>query len=102
MICGDGGLFTDEQGRKAARLRAYDKATGREVGAVVMDQAQTGSPATYMLGGRQYIVVASGGFQGAEFIAYRLPVAQPAGGRGGRGGRGGGGRGAVPGAGGGD
>ena len=107
VICGDGGLFTDEQGRKAARLRAYDKMTGREVGAVFMDQAQTGSPASYMVGGRQYIVVASGGFQGAEFICYRLPVAVAAGGggRGGRGGRGGppgapGGRGA--GAGGGD
>jgi quinoprotein glucose dehydrogenase len=95
VICGDGGLFTDEQGRKAARLRAYDKMTGREVGAVFMDQAQTGSPATYAVGGRQYIVVASGGFEGAEFIAYRLPLPAPAG-RGGRGGRGGapGGRGA--------
>jgi quinoprotein glucose dehydrogenase len=89
VICGDAGLFTDERGRKAARLRAYDKMTGREVGAVLMDQAQTGSPASYAVGGRQYIVVASGGFQGAEFIAYRLPVPQPAfGGRGGRGGRG--------------
>ena len=88
VICGDAGLFTDERGRKAARLRAYDKMTGREVGAVFMDQAQTGSPVTYMVGGRQYIVVASGGFEGAEFIAYRLPVAAPADG-GGRGGRGG-------------
>jgi quinoprotein glucose dehydrogenase len=101
VICGDSGLFTDEQGRKAARLRAYDKMTGREVGAVYMDQAQTGSPATYMVGGRQYIVVATGGFQGAEFIAYRLPVAQPAGAAG-RGGRGGGRGAAGPGVGGGD
>jgi len=87
VICGDAGLFTDEQGRKAARLRAYDKATGKEVGAVFLDQAQTGSPMTYMVGGRQYIVVASGGFKGAELIAYRLPVpAAPGAGRGGRGG----------------
>jgi hypothetical protein len=43
---------------------------------------------TYMLNGRQHIVVASGGLKGAEFICYRLPVAAPAGG--GRGGRGGG------------
>jgi quinoprotein glucose dehydrogenase len=88
VICGDTGLFTDTQGRKAARLRAYDKTTGQEVGAVFMDQAQTGSPMTYMLNGRQHIVVASGGLKGAEFICYRLPVAAPAGG--GRGGRGGG------------
>jgi quinoprotein glucose dehydrogenase len=89
VICGDGGEFTDEQGRKAARLRAYDKATGKEVGAVFMDQPQTGTPITYMLGGRQYIVVASGGFNGAEFICYSLPqprAAAPAGGRRGGGG----------------
>ena len=73
VICGDGGQFTDERGRKAARLRAYDKRTGNEVGAVLLDQAQTGSPMTYMHGGRQYIVLASGGFQGAELVAYRLP-----------------------------
>jgi quinoprotein glucose dehydrogenase len=89
VICGDTGLFTDAQGRKAARFRAYDKTTGREVGAVFMEQGQTGSPMTYMLNGRQYIVVASGGLNGAEFICYSLPGANaPAGG--GRGGRGGG------------
>jgi len=73
VICGDGGLFTDDKGRKAARLRAYDKMTGAEVGAVLMKQAQTGSPMTYMFDGRQYIVVASGGLAGSELIAYRLP-----------------------------
>jgi quinoprotein glucose dehydrogenase len=56
-------------------LRAYDKATGKDAGAVYMPAGQTGSPMTYMLGGRQYIVVAiSGqGFPG-ELIAYRLPM----------------------------
>jgi hypothetical protein len=39
-----------------------------------MDQAQTGSPMTYMLGGRQHIVVATAGYKGAEFICYRLPA----------------------------
>jgi quinoprotein glucose dehydrogenase len=83
VICGDSGVFTDEKGRKAARLRAYDKMTGAEVGAVFMDQPQTGSPMTYMFGGRQHIVVASGGFNGGELIAYRLPgPAAPAAGRG--------------------
>lgn len=76
VICGDSGVFTDEQGRKAARLRAYDKMTGAEVGAVLLKQPQTGSPITYMFDGVQHIVVASGGFEGAELIAYRLPVAQ--------------------------
>ncbi|MBV9551120.1 MAG: PQQ-binding-like beta-propeller repeat protein [Alphaproteobacteria bacterium] len=100
VICGDTGQFTDERGRKASRFRAYDKMTGREVGTVFMDQAQTGSPMTYMLNGRQYIVVASGGLNGAEYICYSLPGANAAAaGDGGRGGRGGGaGRGAAPGA----
>jgi quinoprotein glucose dehydrogenase len=73
VICGDSGGFTDDKGRKAARFRAYDKATGQEVGAVVMDQPQTGSPMTFMLAGRQHIVVASSGANGGEFICYRLP-----------------------------
>ena len=104
VICGDSGDFTDEQGRKAARLRAYDKMTGREVGAVFMEQPQTGSPMTYMLNGHQHIVLASGGLNGAELLCFRLPLppASAAAGRGGRGGRGGAGappdagRGAAP------
>jgi len=79
VMCGDSGVFTDEQGRKAARLRAYDKLTGQEVGAVFLKQPQTGSPMTYMFDGNQYVVVSSGGFDGAELIAYRLPKARPAG-----------------------
>jgi len=74
VICGDAGVFTDEQGRKAARLRAYDKATGEEKGAVLMDKVQTGSPITYMQGGRQYIVVPTGSGYGSELVAYRLPA----------------------------
>ncbi len=74
VIAGERGTFTDAQGRNAARLRAYDKATGREVGAVFMPTGQTGSPMTYMLNGKQYIVIAIGGpnFPG-ELVAYRLP-----------------------------
>ena len=55
-------------------LRAYDKATGQEVGAVYMPAPQTGSPMTYMLGGKQYIVLAiSGAGFGGELVAYKLP-----------------------------
>jgi quinoprotein glucose dehydrogenase len=41
-----------------------------------MPSQQTGSPMTYMLNGRQYIVVAIGGagFPG-ELVAFRLPAA---------------------------
>ncbi len=74
VICGDGGLFTDEQGRKGARLRAYDKKTGEEKGAVFMPARQTGAPMSYMRGGKQYIVLTIGSnTYSSEVIAFRLP-----------------------------
>jgi quinoprotein glucose dehydrogenase len=54
-------------------LRAYDKATGEDVGAVEMPAKQTGSPMTYAIDGRQFIVVAVSGVDGGELIAYALP-----------------------------
>jgi quinoprotein glucose dehydrogenase len=75
VIAGEGGLFTLPDGRRGAMLRAYDKRTGQDAGAIYMPAGQTGSPMTYMLNGRQYIVVAiSGqGFPG-ELMAFRLPA----------------------------
>jgi quinoprotein glucose dehydrogenase len=79
VICGDAGTFTDERGRRGARLRAYDKATGEEKGEVFIPAPQTGTPMTYMLGGRQYLVVAIGGAgMAGELWAFRLPAAEPA------------------------
>jgi quinoprotein glucose dehydrogenase len=74
VICGDPGTFTDDNGIRGARLRAYDKATGEEKASVFLPAQQSGSPMTYMLGGRQYIVLAvGGGNYTSEFIAFRLP-----------------------------
>ena len=73
IICGDCGLFTDETGKKGARLRAYDKATGEQKGAVFMDKVQTGATMTYMHNGKQYLVCAQGGSYGADLVAYALP-----------------------------
>ena len=74
LIAGDGGVATAPDGRRGAMLRAYDKATGREVGAVRLPARQTGSPMTYLKGGRQYVVVAiSGGGRAGELRAFRLP-----------------------------
>jgi quinoprotein glucose dehydrogenase len=74
VICGEAGFYTNEYGVRGAMLRAYDKATGEEKGAVYMAAPQSGSPMTYMLKGRQYIVVAiGGGNYSAELVAYRLP-----------------------------
>ena len=73
VVAGEPQVTTTPEGR-GAMLRAYDKATGKELGAVYMPSQQSGSPMTYMLNGKQYIVVAVGGpnFPG-ELIAYRLP-----------------------------
>jgi quinoprotein glucose dehydrogenase len=58
-------------------LRAYDKATGREIGALYMPAPQTGSPMTYMVDGRQFLVVAtSGGERSGELLAYALPLSR--------------------------
>ena len=72
VMAGEGGFITTPQGR-GAYLRAYDKATGKEVGAVFMPAPQTGSPMTYQLNGRQYITVPiSGQGYSAEFLTFRL------------------------------
>src|SRR5580704_6973387 len=74
MIAGEPGTFTLPDGRNGAMLRAYDKPSGKEVGAVYMPAGQTGTPMTYMLNGKQYIVVAiaSANYSG-ELLAFRLP-----------------------------
>jgi quinoprotein glucose dehydrogenase len=74
VIAGDGQVTTTPQHPRGAMLRAYDKATGKEAGAVWMPAPQSGSPMTYMLNGRQYIVVAvSGGPFSGEYLAFTLP-----------------------------
>ncbi len=74
VVAGEGGFATTPNGQRGAMLRAYDKATGQELGAVYMPAPQTGSPMTYMLGGKQYITLAiSGAGFGSELIAFKLP-----------------------------
>jgi len=74
VISGEGGVFSMPDGRRGAMLRAYDKSTGAEVGAVYMPGAQTGSPMTYMLNGKQYIALGvSGPATPGRMIAYKLP-----------------------------
>jgi quinoprotein glucose dehydrogenase len=76
VIAGEGQVTTTADHPRGAMLRAYDKATGKEVGAVYMPAPQSGSPMTYMVNGKQYIVVAvSGGPYSGEYIAYTLPSA---------------------------
>jgi quinoprotein glucose dehydrogenase len=72
LIAGE-RLYTTTLEGLGAMLRAYDKATGREVGAVYMPAPQSGSPMTYLHGGEQYLVVAISGAQYAgELLAFKL------------------------------
>jgi len=76
VIAGDGQVTTTPEHPRGAMLRAYDKVTGKEVGAVFMPAPESGSPMTYMVNGKQYIVVAvSGGAYSGEYIAFALPAA---------------------------
>jgi quinoprotein glucose dehydrogenase len=74
VIMGDAQVTSPPGRPRGAMLRAYDKATGMEVGAILMPAPQSGSPMTYLVDGKQYIVVAvSGGNYSGEYIAYKLP-----------------------------
>jgi len=74
VVAGESVNVTLPSGMKGAMLRAYDKSTGKDAGAVYMPAPQSGSPMTYMLNGQQYIVIAvSGPGYPGELIAYRLP-----------------------------
>jgi quinoprotein glucose dehydrogenase len=74
VIAGDGQVTTTAEHPRGALLHAYDKATGKEVGSLYLPAQQSGSPMTYMVDGKQYIVVAvSGGAYSGEYIAFTLP-----------------------------
>lgn len=73
VISGESGFTTLPSGQRGATLYAYDKATGKEVANLFMPAPQTGSPMTYMLNGKQYLVIAiSGAGFPAELIAYTI------------------------------
>ena len=75
VIVGDSALTTTADHPRGAMLRAYDKQTGKEVGAVLMPAGQSGSPMTYSVDGRQFIIVAvSGGNYNGEYLAFALPA----------------------------
>ena len=74
LIAGEAELTSDENGVRRAMLRAYDKSTGAEVGALRMPAPQTGSPMTYRVDGVQYLAVAvSGGGYSGELIVFKVP-----------------------------
>jgi len=74
VIVGDPQVTTTPEHPRGAMLRAYNKQTGEQVGAVYMPAPQSGSPMTYSVDGRQYVIVAiSGGAYSGEYLAFALP-----------------------------
>jgi quinoprotein glucose dehydrogenase len=74
LIVAEPGYGPTPNGERGSMLRAYDKATGRELAALQLPAPQSGSPMTYMLNGIQYLVIAvsAPGYPG-ELIAFRPP-----------------------------
>jgi quinoprotein glucose dehydrogenase len=74
VVLGDPTFTTTAERPRGAMLRAYDKDTGAQVGAVYIPAPQSGNPMTYSVDGKQYIVVAiSGGAYSGEYVAFALP-----------------------------
>jgi quinoprotein glucose dehydrogenase len=79
VVVGDLAV-TAPPGRPAgAMLRAYDKQTGKEIGAVLMPNRVSGSPMTYRgSDGRQYINIAvyGQGTSAGQYVTYVLPASE--------------------------
>jgi quinoprotein glucose dehydrogenase len=66
-------------GTKDERFHAFDKGTGRQLWAYKLPAGGYATPSTYMVGGRQYVVIAAGGAgklgtkAGDTFVAFALP-----------------------------
>ena len=74
VVMGDPQVTNPGNRPRGAMLRAYDKKTGEQVGELWMPAPQSGSPMTYSIDGRQYIIVAvSGGNYTGEYLAFALP-----------------------------
>jgi quinoprotein glucose dehydrogenase len=74
LIVAEPGYGPTPDGGRGSMLRAYDKRTGRELAALELPAPQSGSPMTYLVDGRQYLVIAvSGDDHPGELIAFAVP-----------------------------
>jgi quinoprotein glucose dehydrogenase len=74
VVLGDGQVTSPPGRERGAMLRAYDKNTGANVGEVWMPAGQGGGPMTYVVDGKQYIVLSiGGGNYPGEYMAFSLP-----------------------------
>jgi quinoprotein glucose dehydrogenase len=63
---------------KDEKIRAFDKASGKVLWEAILPAAGYATPATYMVNGRQYVVIACGGGKigsrsGDSYVAFALP-----------------------------
>jgi quinoprotein glucose dehydrogenase len=75
-----GGLVFIAASRDA-HLRAFDRKTGQELWKAPLPAGGYATPATYSVGGRQYVVIACGGGKmgtpsGDAYVAFALPVSR--------------------------
>ena len=66
-------LFAAEGYGGGPILRAYDKASGKVVAELPLPGVASGKPMTYLLNGKQYLVLAVGKDHPAELVALSLP-----------------------------
>jgi len=68
-------LFVGDSGRRSGNplLRVYDKANGKVLREMALPAHPTGTPMTYMSGGKQFIVLAAGYAGEAKLLALALP-----------------------------
>ncbi len=75
VIMGDPQITAPPGRPRGAMLRAYNKMTGEQVGEILLPAPQSGSPMTYRVDGKQYILVAvSGGPYSGEYLSFGLPT----------------------------
>ena len=67
------GVGGDRRSTQDPVLNAFNKATGEVVYAVDLPATLTGTPMTYMVGGKQYIVAAFGSGAESGLVALALP-----------------------------
>ncbi len=66
-------LFSAEGWGGTPALRAHDKATGEVLADITLPGAVGGLPMTYMIDGKQYVVLPVAGERGAQLVALSLP-----------------------------
>ncbi len=70
---GSDAIYGVTAGMLGKKFRAYDKATGQVLGEIELPAGTTGGPMTYLFNGKQYIVVAIGGWDHpSEWVALGL------------------------------